>query len=287
MKNELQRIALQYSIITASCALYALAFCWFYAPNQLSAGGFTGLAQVVNVFLPWLPIGVQVVAWNVPLFILIWKKVGRDWLAASLYAAMASALFIDIIQRHFVFQPLEPMLACIYGGIAIGVSCGWMLRQSATVGGTELAARLLRLRWERVSIGTLCCSMDGLIVILYALVLSDISRAMYALVSLGIISLTMDRVVYGGSAEVACIVSDRYEELTMRLLAIRRGVTLLKGEGGFTQRDTKVVMCAFDRRQIVEIKKLVQEVDPAAFVIVYDAHEILGEGFGAYQAGGV
>lgn len=287
MAKKIQTLVFQYIIITVGCGLYALAFCWFYEPNCLSMGGFTGLAQVVCAFIPSLPIGIQVLALNLPLFFLIWKKAGRDWLAASLYATAVSALFIDLLSRFCTFHALEPILASIYGGIAVGISCGLMLRQSATVGGTELAARLLRLRFEKFSIGTLCCLLDGLIVIAHALVFRDISRALYAIISLTIISFTMDRVVYGSNAKTACIISEHYAEIAEELLAMERGVTLLSGEGGFTHRDTKVILCAFGRGQIVEIKRLVQRIDPDAFVIVYNAYEVLGSGFGSYQAGSV
>lgn len=287
MNGKIKTAAMRYTVITGACALYALAFCWFYAPAHLSMGGFTGLAQVVCVFAPSLPVGVQVTVLNLPLFFLVWKKVGRDWLVASLYATAVSSLFIDLLPRFITFQALEPILAAIYGGIVVGISCGLMLRQSATVGGTELAARLLRLRFQRFSIGTLCSLTDGMIVLAYAAAFRDISRALYAILSLVIISLAMDRVVYGSSAKVACIISDHYEKLAEKLLSMDRGVTLLDGEGGFTHRGTKVILCAAGKGQLPTIKGLVQQVDPQAFVIVYDAHEVLGKGFGSYQTGGV
>ena len=98
----------------------------------------------------------------------------------------------------------------------------------------------------------------------------------------------MDRVVYGGKrSKVACIVSDRYEELTAALLDMNRGITLLSGEGGYTHQARKVILCAFGKNQIIQLKKRVQQVDPDAFIIVYDANEVLGKGFGSYEAGGL
>ena len=225
---------------------------------------------------------------NLPLFFLIWKKVGRDWLMASLYAVLVSSLFIDLLDQLVTFPPIEPVLACVYGAVLVGTGCGLMLRQTATVGGTNLAARLLRLRLERVSIGALCSLLDGLIVVLYTLAFHDLSRGLYAVASLYLISLIMDRVVYGGKrSKVACIVSDRYEELTAALLDMNRGITLLSGEGGYTHQARKVILCAFGKNQIIQLKKRVQQVDPDAFIIVYDANEVLGKGFGSYEAGGL
>ena len=143
--DAFQRVSLRYAQITAGCGLYALGFCWFYAPNQICMGGFTGLAQVISFLVPQIPIGMQVLVMNLPLFFLIWKKVGRDWLIASLYAMLASSVFIDLLNQWIIFRPMDPVLASIYGALFVGIGCGLMLRQNATVGGTNLAARLLRL----------------------------------------------------------------------------------------------------------------------------------------------
>ena len=279
---------MRYAQITLGCGLYALGFCWFYAPNQLCMGGFTGLAQVTSLLVTQVPIGIQVLVMNLPLFFIMLKKIGHDWLVASMYAMLVSSLFIDLLDRLVVFQPIEPVLACVYGAVLVGTGCGLMLRQSATVGGTNLAARLLRLRLEQVSIGTLCSLLDGLIVVLHVIAFRNMSHCLYAVASLYLISLIMDRVVYGGrQSKVACIISDRHEELTEVLLEMHRGITLLDGEGGFTHQTRKVILCAFAKNQIIELKKRVQQVDPDAFIIVYDVNEVLGKGFGAYQPGSV
>lgn len=278
----------RYVQITLGSVLYALGFCWFYAPNKLCMGGFTGFAQVISLLLPQVPIGILVLLMNLPLFFLIWKNIGRDWFIASLYAMMTSSLFIDLLDRLVTFQPIEPILACVYGAVLVGGGCGLMLRQSATVGGTNLAARLLRLKLEQVSIGTLCSLLDGLIVVLHFIAFRNLSHCLYAVASLYLISLIIDRVVCGGrQSKMACIISDRHEELTAALLEMNRGITLLDGEGGFTHQSHKVLLCAFARNQIIELKKRVQQVDPDAFIIVYDVNEVLGKGFSAYQPGGV
>ena len=283
-----RHILRRYVQITFGSVLYALGFCWFYAPNKLCMGGFTGFAQVISLLLPQVPIGILVLLMNLPLFFLIWKNIGRDWFIASLYAMMTSSLFIDLLDRLVTFQPIEPILACVYGAVLVGGGCGLMLRQSATVGGTNLAARLLRLKLEQVSIGTLCSLLDGLIVVLHFIAFRNLSHCLYAVASLYLISLIIDRVVCGGrQSKMACIISDRYEELTAALLEMNRGITLLDGEGGFTHQSHKVLLCAFARNQIIELKKRVQQVDPDAFIIVYDVNEVLGKGFSAYQPGGL
>ncbi len=286
--GKLRALLTQYALTTLGCALYAVGFNWCFEPNHLSVGGFTGIAQILHFLLPWLPIGVLVVLLNLPLFILSWKRTGKTWLIPTLYATVVSSAMIDLLSQLHQFRPMEPMLAAVYGGITVGMSCGLMLRQNATTGGTELAARLLKQRFAGLSIGTLCMTIDCIVVVAYAAVFRDLTQALYAMVALYAISKTMDQVVYGGSrAKMALIISEQYKEITQRLLELDRGVTLLDGRGGFSGREKQVVMCAFSRGQIMHVKSIVKEVDPDAFVIVCDAHEILGEGFGVNTPDGL
>lgn len=284
----MQATVKKYGFITLCCIPFALAFDCFYAPNGLTCGGFTGVAQIINFFIPQAPIGTIIVVLNLPLFILSWKKVGRQWLYATLYATLVSSGMIDLLAGVYTFRPMEPMLAAIYGGVIVGLGCGLMLRYSATTGGTELAARLLKLKFPGLSIGTLCLSIDAIVVISYAAVFRDLTQALYAMVALFIISKVMDRVVYGGNgAKMAYIISEQYEAITAKLLELDRGVTLLEGRGGFSGRPKNVILCAFSRAQIVSIKSIVKQADPDAFIIVCDAYEILGEGFGVNRPDGL
>ena len=278
----------RYGLITVACALYALGFNWFFVPNHFTVGGFTGVAQIINHFLPMLPVGTIALVLNIPLFILGWQKIGRDLLISSLYATAVSSLMIDVLSSIHTFSPMDPSLACIYGGIVTGIGCGLLLHESATTGGTEMAARLLKLKFQGLSIGSLCLGLDVAVTIGYALCFRDMTRAMYGVVALYILSLLIDRVVYGPNAsKVAYIISEQYEAITQKLLQLDRGVTLLDGKGAWSGQEKRIILCAFGRRHFIPIKKLVQSIDPDAFVIVCDAHEVLGEGFGQYDPTGL
>ena len=278
----------RYGLITVACALYALGFNWFFVPNHFTVGGFTGVAQIINHFLPMLPVGTIALVLNIPLFILGWRKIGRDLLISSLYATAVSSLMIDVLASLYTFPAMDPILACIYGGIVVGIGCGLLLHESATTGGTEMAARLLKLKFQGLSIGSLCLGLDVAVTIGYALCFRDMTRAMYGVVALYILSLLIDRVVYGPNAsKVAYIISEQYEAITHELLQLDRGVTLLAGKGAWSGQEKRIILCAFGRRHFIPIKKLVQSIDPDAFVIVCDAHEVLGEGFGQYDPTGL
>lgn len=281
MKRTAKDVTLQFIIITLSCAVYALGFNWCFAPNHLSVGGFTGIAQIINYFVPQASVGMMAVVLNIPLFALSLKRVGKIWLVTTLYATVVSSAMIDLLASLYTFSPMEPVLAAVYGGLLVGLGCGLLMRQSATTGGSELAARLLKLRFPALSIGTLCLLVDGIVTISYAAVFRDFTQALYAMGALFICSKVTDWVVYGGNAaKVAYIISEQYEAITAQLLALDRGVTLLNGRGGFSGKPKNVILCAFSRGQIVTIKAIVKDADPDAFVIVCDAHEVMGEGFG-------
>ena len=278
----------KYSIITLGCAVYAVGFCWCCVPGHLSIGGLTGVAQVINVFFPSLPVGIMTLVMNVPLFILGWRLLGKSVLISSLYAMAVSSLMIDGINAAFTFSALEPILAAVYGGILCGAAFGLMLRQGATTGGTELAARLLKLKVQQLPIGKLCLAIDLIVILAYSLTFRQLTQALYSIAALYICTTVMDKVVYGGNAaKMAYIISPRHEEITRRLLELDLGVTLLEGTGAYCHRSTEVIMCAFSRGYIIPVKKLVQQIDPDAFIIVCDTHEILGEGFGTYDPTGL
>ncbi len=278
----------KYSIITLGCAVYAVGFCWCCVPGHLSIGGLTGVAQVINVFFPSLPVGIMTLVMNVPLFILGWRLLGKGVLISSLYAMALSSLMIDGINAVFTFPALEPILAAVYGGILCGAAFGLMLRQDATTGGTELAARLLKLKVQQLPIGKLCLAIDLIVILAYSLTFRQLTQALYSIAALYICTTVMDKVVYGGNAaKLAYIISPRHEEITRRLLELDLGVTLLEGTGAYCHRSTEVIMCAFSRGYIIPVKKLVQQIDPDAFIIVCDTHEILGEGFGTYDPTGL
>ena len=145
-KNPILRRLYEYGVITLGCALYALCFNWCFQPNNISMGGFTGVAQIINHFCPTFPIGVTAIVLNIPLFYLGVRRQGVRLLVSSLYAMSVGSLMIDALAAIYTFQPMEPLLGCIYGGVMLGVSMGLMLSVGATTGGTELAARLLKYK---------------------------------------------------------------------------------------------------------------------------------------------
>ena len=253
MKKQLK----SYAIIALGAVIFALAFDWFFAANAVGMGGITGLAQAINVLLPVLPVGILTILLNIPLFLAGWRFIGFHLLSSSLFAMAVSSLAMDGIALFYTFPPMDSMLAAVCGGAMMGTGLGIVFSQGATTGGTDIVARLLKLKFPWLPMGA---------------------------VALYVSSKVMDTVLYGMNAsKVAYIISDDWKAVADAILAYDRGVTILNAAGAYTGAEKHVLLVAFRQREIVEIKRRVHAIDPGAFLIVCDAHEVLGEGFREYQ----
>ena len=284
MKHTVSYYVKSYAVITLGSILYALAYNIFYAPNLVAMGGLTGLGQVLNALIPVLPVGTTVFVMNVPLFFLGWKFIGGHLLVSSLYAMTFSSFAIDVMDMIYQFPPMDTMLAAIFGGALLGAGIGLVFSKGATTGGTDLIARLLKLKFAWLPMGTLVLIPDFIVIVLAAVAFGKVESALYGLVSLFITSKVMDMVLYGmDSSKVAYIISDSCKEITDAVMAMDRGATILHGEGAYSGDEKKVLMVAFKQKEIVPLKEKVNEIDPHAFLIVCDAHDVLGEGFRTYS----
>ena len=282
---NLTRIVRDYLWITLGSVIYSISFNWFYVPNQIGFGGLTALGMILNHFSPVIPIGTVVLVLNIPLFLLGWKFLGWRTLVSSLFAMTATSLLVDLIAALYTFPAMDPMLAAIFGGVLLGVSMGMIFSKGATTGGTDLIARLLKLPFAWLPMGKIIMVVDLVMLLATAAAFQSVNSAMYGIIALYISTVVMDSMLYGlDKSKVAYIIT-----ATPRIMAeeidrqLGRGVTFLRGEGSFSGKEKLVLMCAFKQRQIVPLKALVHELDQDAFLIVCEAHEVLGQGFRRYQ----
>ena len=281
MKKQLK----SYAIITLGSLIFALSFNWFFAVNAVSMGGITGLAQVLNVLFPGLPVGMATILLNIPLFLAGWKFIGFHLLASSLFSMTVSSAAMDIISLFYTFPKTDPMLAAVCGGALMGAGLGIVFSQGATTGGTDIIARLLKLKFPWLPMGKLILVPDGVVLILAALAFGRVEAALYGAIALYVSAKVMDAVLYGlNASKVAYIISENWQAISAAILELLdRGATILNATGAYSGQEKHMLLVAFRQREIVEIKKLVHEADPTAFLIVCDAHDVLGEGFREYQ----
>ena len=284
-KQSLSRMVRDYTWIFLGSVLYSLSFDWFYVPNQIGFGGLTALGMILNHLSPAIPIGTVVLVLNIPIFILGWKFLGGHTLVSSLFAMTATSVLVDLIAAAYTFPAMDPMLAAVFGGVTLGLSLGMIFSKGATTGGTDLIARLLKLPFAWLPVGRLLLVVDLAMLLAVSIAFRSMESAMYGIISLYISTLVMDSVLYGmDRSKVAYIITSNPRAITDEIdRQMDRGVTYLHGEGSFSGDAKLVLMCAFKQKQIVPLKALVHELDPEAFLIVCDAHEVLGQGFRRYQ----
>ena len=280
-KIKKSRVVKNMLFITLGSLLYALAFVALFIPNNIVMGGFTGLAQTLNRFVPAVPVGVTVIVLNVPLFILGFRRQGFRLLLDSVLAMSLSSVFIDILSYAVKFKPIEDhLVACLIGGGMVGISMGILLLVGATTGGVELAARLLKYHFRHISIGKLCLFIDLCVIALYTVVFRNINDGLYAAIAMYISSLAMDAVVYGrNTSKVACIICSDGKGIKERLIELDLGVTNIRAHGGYSDSEKDILVCAFKPSRISELKAAIMETDKTAFVIICNAEDIFGEGF--------
>ena len=265
-------------------AVFALGFAVFLMPNDMNAGGISGLAQVVVEVLGFGSVGTLSILINLPLFILGSVKIGKRFFAGSLLGMLLSSVLIDAFAA-FPALEMEPLIGVLYGGVLCGLGLGVVFVSGTSTGGSDILVRLLKLRYRNVPIGQISMSFDALVVFLTGLVFHDVTKALYTGITVVICGKVIDAVVYRFDySKVALIISDQYQEIARQIgVKLDRGATFLHGEGSFSGKQTKVVLTAVKKQQVAELKELVTEIDPTAFIVVQEAHQVLGEGFSRYS----
>ncbi|KQL45848.1 hypothetical protein AN963_12495 [Brevibacillus choshinensis] len=277
--NSPQRKALEYLMLIVGSLVLATSFNLFLNPNQIASGGVSGLSTILHNLFGFSPAIVQW-ACNIPLFLLGLKILDRHY---SLKAAVGSIILPLCVMMTSHLQPLttNPLLASIYGGIGVGLGIGIVFRGRGSTGGFAIASQILH-KYSGLSLGACVAVFDGL-VILFAGIVFDPEKALFALIALFVTSKTIDIVQMGwNTSKVAYIISNEIETLRETILYdLDRGLTLLDAAGGYTGDERKVLMAVVSQSEVSKLKIMVRSVDPDAFIILCPAQEVLGEGFRA------
>ena len=265
-------------------ALFALGFDLFLAPNDLNSGGISGLSMVIVEILGIGSVGTLSILINLPLFILGGMKIGKKFFVGSVIGMLSSSVMIDVFAL-FTAPQSEPLLGAVYGGALCGIGLGMVFVAGTSTGGSDILVRLLKLRYRNVPIGQISMSFDAVVVVLTGLVFRDVTKALYTGVTVFICGKVIDAMVYRFDySKVALIISKEYEAIAREIgLKLDRGATFLHGEGSYSGTPTKVVLAAIKKQQLAELKELVTQIDPDAFIIVQEAHQVLGDGFSRYS----
>ena len=262
------------------CMIVGMSFSWITFPNSIASGGLTGIAQILNL-LTGLPVGVMVIAMNVPLFLVAWRQFGLRFIIYSLIGMVCSSLAIDFFALFHVALTRDILLAAVYGGLLKGLGYGLIFYTGGTSGGTDILSRMLRRKYAYIQLGNISLALDATVVAAFAVIFKRADAAMYTIITMFVSSRMVNLVLYGTFNSSVCYIITVHPHTIARAIGdkLLRGATLLKGEGAYSGEERDVVLCAVKRQQIPALKKIVSGIDEHAFVIVTQSHEVFGKNF--------
>ncbi|MBQ9948996.1 MAG: YitT family protein [Oscillospiraceae bacterium] len=270
------------AVIAAAAAVFAVGAVCFITPNDIAPGGATGIAVILHE-LTGMPLGALILLINIPLiimgFILLSKKTMiKTLISVAVITVMTDFVFADL--PVYKADGGNGMLAAVFGGVLLGAGVGLTYAREATTGGTDIIAKTLNKFFPHMTLGKMQLYADAVVILAGLAVFRNINAALYAVVSIFVQAKVVDMLVYGGQeCRFLLVFSENTRQLTERLLQQDRGVTLLNGEGAYSGRACKVIATAVYKSDYAKVKRMIKEIDPAAFVITTGASEVLGEGF--------
>ncbi len=287
MKHSKSLLVRNFLMIALGSAIFSLGFDLFLEPAGISCGGVSGIAMLIVYATrsKFLTVGILSALINLPLFFFGYRKIGKLFFFGSLLGMVVTSVGFDLFARILPIPQTEPLVAAIFGGVIIGGGLGIVFIAGASTGGVDIVARLLKLKFRNFPIGKILLCMDLCTAVATGIVYGEFNNTLYSVITLVISSVVLDKVVYGMDySKVALIISDRYEEIAQAIDSqLDRGVTLLRGQGFYRRCDKYVLLSAVKRKQLAQLKDLVMSIDPDAFLILQDAHQVLGDGFRRYD----
>lgn len=308
-KYYYSKVVRDYLLIIIGSLITALGINIFAVPNKIAPGGVSGIATVIYYIMDKaIPVGTIMLILNVPLFIIGFKYIGKKFIARTLFSTVVLSVLIDVTSSisTYIFNNYliassslsragievaaasyapDILLHSIFGGIITGLGLGLVFKSGATTGGTDLAAKIMNHFLPGNTVGQYLLFIDGTIVLLAAITFKSVLLALYSTITLFLTSKVIDTIIEGVNfAKAVYIISDKPDEIAdMIMKELDRGVTALKGKGMYTGQEREVLLCVVHRGQITQLKQVVNNYDPKAFIILTDVREVLGEGFKTYE----
>ena len=269
----------KYMSIFLGAIFYAGGISLFLNPNDLAPGGVTGIAILLNRFVP-VETGTLILLLNVPIILLgIWKF-GWKFIVSTIYSIAMISILTNVMEY---IGPLteDRMLAAIVGAVLVGTGIGIVFKSGSTTGGVDIIIKIIKQKFPHKKTGSLFLIFDSVVIICAGVVFGTIEASIYASIATVVTMYTMDTVLYGkDGARLIYIISDHSDELTDCLLhEAGLGVTWLYGVGTFQSKEKKIIMCVADKKKSLQVEEIVKEHDPESFMIISNATEIYGEGY--------
>lgn len=272
-------LIVQFIQIVVGTALVAGSTSLFLLPNQLSSGGFSGIATIAYYLLN-IPLGTTVLVLNVPLFIMSLIKNGKHFFLKAILGTAGLSIFLNLFEK---LKPIttDRFLACIYGGIIAGIGTAIILKANASTGGTDLLTQIIKAYKPNIRISNLLVILDTIIVAANVIFFKELEIGLYSAITIYIMGKMLDIFFEGiDFAKMVYIISQKNDEIAEQIgNQIKRGSTSLYGKGMYKKQDREVLFCVASRNEVREIRKIVKDIDSNAFIVITNAREVFGEGF--------
>lgn len=273
-KSELKN----YLMIMVGITILAIGINVYYSPQHLVTGGISGLAIILD-YVFRIPLWLTNVIVNIPLFIVGIKIKGMDFAKKSIFGAA----FVSVALWYTSFIPpvqSDLLISSVFGGLFVGAGVGLVLRSSASTGGTDLLAIIIKHYLKKIPINQIMMCIDGMIIVV-GLFVFGVEKAMYALISIFIVSKVVNTLVEGVNySKEVHIISEKSSEIAQELMKhLNRGITSINGKGVYTGKSKDILYIVCSTEELIELQRIVKEVDTEAFIIINDVREVVGRGF--------
>lgn len=260
--------------------IYAAAVDVLIIPNKLTSGGLTGIATQLG-YLFDIPVGLLVLAMNVPLLILGWFKLGGKFVVSTVVATILSSVFIELLERWLPVYYGDQLLVALFGGVLMGAGVSLLYLRGTSMGGSDIVSTLINRRYSFIPMGKISLVLNAAVVISSVFVYSNIENGLYSAVGAFVSSKVVDTILVGAdSGNVLYVVSDKVLDIAAEIhRLVGRGATVLPATGTAAGEEKHMLMCVARRHEFVKIKRIIHSIDSKAFVIVSDTREVLGNGF--------
>ena len=279
VKTQGKRRIVRFLRMTLGTIMYGAGISLFLDPNSLAPGGIVGISIILNR-LVGIGTGTLYLLLNIPILVLGQRKLGNRFVVRTMYVVLLNTLVTNTLST---LQPVtrEPLLAAVAGSILLGAGMGLVFQCGATTGGMDIVVKLLRRKYKHIKTGSLFLMIDITVVSISGLVFGDFNKAMYALITVVLTGKCIDFILYGGDeAKLIFIVSDTAGQVVQSVLTeAKTGITLLKGQGAYSNKEKKIIMCVVRKQEAPKVLDIVKNIDEKAFVIISSATETFGEGY--------
>lgn len=272
-RHKLFRFVFDALVILACEGLNAITFRSLIMPGRLLSGGVVGIALLLNQLLG-LPVGLQTLIYNIPIFIVGYRYLGRRFILLSIWGVATFSFLTDNIQIPRATSDL--LLTAVFGGVLGGIADGIILRRGGSTGGFDIIGLIVARRFG-VSIGQVFLTFNAIIIVLSAIT-NSLELAMYTLIMIYVATRVINTIQETAPRRVMLVISSKHQEIAARIMSeLRRGVTYLQGGGAYTEQTFRVLMCVVTRYELVDLRGLIHEIDPGAFAVILDASDVMGQ----------